>query len=59
MSGAKDGDKVVVRLTDFGGERKKPEGAVIEILGPMVDPATRCDKYYTSYGIDKNFQSLL
>lgn len=46
MSGAKDGDKVVVRLTDFGGERKKPEGAVIEILDQWMT-SYRCDKYYT------------
>ena len=56
MSGAKDGDKVVVRLTDFGGERKKPEGAVIEILGPMDDPATDVTSIIRAYGIEQKFQ---
>ena len=55
MSGAKGGDKVVVRLTDFGGERKKPEGAVIEILGPMDDPATDVTSIIRAYGIEQEF----
>ena len=55
MNGAKDGDKVVVRLTDFGGERKKPEGAVIEILGPMDDPATDVTSIIRAYGIEQEF----
>lgn len=30
---AKDGQKVVCRITDFGNERKKPEGIITEIIG--------------------------
>ncbi len=31
--GAKDGQKVTVRLVDYGNDRKKPEGEVTDILG--------------------------
>lgn len=37
---AMSGHKVVVELTSYGGERMKPEGKVLEIIGHINDPGT-------------------
>lgn len=34
--GAKNGEKVVVRITDYGSEAASPEGEVVEIIGDMT-----------------------
>ncbi|PKM51711.1 MAG: ribonuclease R [Firmicutes bacterium HGW-Firmicutes-7] len=38
--GAVNGDKVVVKITSWGEDDKKPEGDITEIIGNITDPET-------------------
>ena len=53
--GAKTGDKVVVEITDFGGDKKKPEGKVIEILGKNTDAGVDILSIIRSFGLPEKF----
>lgn len=53
--GAVDGHKVVVRLTDFGGKEKSPEGEVIEILGHINDPGVDILSVIRSFSLAEAF----
>lgn len=53
--GAVTGHKVVVRVTDFGGERQKPEGEVTEIIGHVNDPGTDILSIVKAYGLSEEF----
>ena len=53
--GAKNGDKVVVSVTDFGSDRKKPEGKIIENLGNLKTPGTDILAIVKSFGIPCEF----
>ncbi len=53
--GAADGPKVVVKLTDYGDERRSPQGKIIEILGHIGDPGIDILAILRSYGIDTEF----
>lgn len=53
--GAKDGHKVVVKITDYGKKNKKPEGIVTEIIGHINDPGTDIISVVRGYEIPVEF----
>ena len=53
--GAVTGHKVVVRITDYGGGKKKPEGEITEILGHVNDPGVDILSIIRAYGLPEAF----
>lgn len=53
--GAMTGHKVVVKVTDFGGPGRKPEGIITEILGHVNDPGTDILSIVRAYGLPEEF----
>ena len=53
--GAVTGHKVVVKVTDFGGADRKPEGIVTEIIGHVNDPGTDIISIIRAYGLPEEF----
>ena len=53
--GAKDGQKVVVKLTGYGDGHKSPEGRVQEILGYMDEKGVDILSVAKSYDIPMEF----
>ena len=53
--GAVTGHKVVVELTSYGGEGKKPEGRIVEILGHANDPGVDILSIVKAYDLPSEF----
>lgn len=53
--GAVTGHKVVVELTSYGGEGKKPEGKITEIIGHVNDPGTDIMSIVKGYDLPVEF----
>lgn len=53
--GAVTGHKVVVEITEFGDERRKPEGRVLEILGHVNDPGVDILSVIRTYGLPEEY----
>ncbi len=53
--GAVTGHKVVVELTSYGDENKKPEGKVVEIIGHVNDPGTDIMSIVKGYDLPVEF----
>ena len=53
--GAVSGHKVVVQFTSYGGDGKKPEGRITEIIGHINDPGTDILSIVRAYDIPLEF----
>ncbi len=53
--GAVSGHKVVVELTSYGGDGKKPEGRILEIIGHVNDPGTDIMSIVKGYELPAEF----
>ncbi|MDO4269002.1 MAG: ribonuclease R [Eubacteriales bacterium] len=53
--GAVTGHKVVVKLTEYGGNRRKPEGVITEIIGHVNDPGTDILSIVKAYGLPEEY----
>lgn len=53
--GVRDGDKVIVEITDYGSKNKNPQGKVVENLGSERAPGTDILAIVKSYGIPTEF----
>ncbi len=57
--GAVDGHKVVAKLTSYGEGGRKPEGAVIEIIGHVNDPGTDILSIVKGYDLPVEFSEKI
>ncbi|MBO5353704.1 MAG: RNB domain-containing ribonuclease [Lachnospiraceae bacterium] len=53
--GAVNGHKVYVKITDYGNEKRSPEGRVVEILGHINDPAADVKTVLKTYNLETEF----
>lgn len=53
--GAKDGDKVVAEIVDYGSRNRKPEGKITEVLGNLRSPGTDILAIVKSFNIPSVF----
>lgn len=57
--GAMSGHKVVVEITDYGTDRRSPEGKVIEILGHINDPGVDIMSIVRGYELPVEFSEKI
>ncbi len=57
--GAMTGHKVVVELTDYGSDRRNPEGKVVEILGHLNDPGVDIMSIVRGYELPVEFSEKI
>ena len=55
--GAKPGDRVVVRFTEWRNRHVSPEGIIVEVIGPADDASTDTVSIMRQYGFEPTFPS--
>lgn len=55
FSGAKENDKVVVEITVWPAEDRKPEGKIIEVLGQKGERGVEIDSIVKAHGLPEEF----
>lgn len=55
IGGANDGDKVVVKMTDWKSGEKNPEGEIIKVLGAPGEHETEIHSILAEYGLPYTF----
>ncbi|MGN0328325.1 MAG: ribonuclease R [Lachnospira sp.] len=53
--GAVNGSKVVVEITNYGGNERNPEGKVVEVIGHIDDPGTDIMSIIRTYDLPVEF----
>ena len=59
LKGGKDGDKAVVRITEWPDEAKNPFGEVIDILGKAGDNTTEMHAILAEYGLPYTYPAAV
>ena len=54
LSGAKDGDKVECKITDYP-KRKNPQGIILSVIGQQFDRQTEVKCIEMTYGLEREF----
>ena len=55
LLGAKDGDKVLVRVTEWPQQARNPRGEVIDVLGPKGENDTEMHAILAEYGLPYSY----
>ncbi len=55
INNARNGQKVVCRLTSYGGKGKKPEGKIIRVIGYPDEPGNDILSVILQYGLSEQF----
>ncbi|AQX04373.1 ribonuclease R [Elizabethkingia meningoseptica] len=55
FNGAKDGDKVIVKMLGWDDKSKNPEGEILEVLGQPGEHETEIHSILAEYGLPYNF----